>query len=336
MAIFKRKRDANPDAHAEQPAVPEPAEATAADEAAASVGISVSSYGGFGAAAAAPPAASAPQATAHSGTALGPELAPAPTETTPGLRDNVLLREALAELPAEPSNEDLVAVARTLLQGHLFLRIKGDARTLLSEGKELPLAVANKDDDQYVLAYSSGAALRASVQVDGDTETSAMGQPVLTVLRYVLAGPYSGIIIDPASAPARALYGRALLERLVEAADPQLEIKTLLAGDRTPETSARVGQALARAKFWLAVKTSADGRPGVAEARSDDGSRYIEVYSHPIEVLAMGRGDQPAPMTAEQLAAALRADASLTGVVVDPPGPWIRLTRDDLAPLLSG
>ena len=40
-------------------------------------------------------------------------------------------------------------------------------------------------------------------------------------------------------------------------------------------------------------------------------------------------------MTAPQLAAALRADAELGGVIVDPGGPWIRLSRADLAPLLA-
>ena len=70
--------------------------------------------------------------------------APAATETVPGLRDNVLLREALAALPATPDAADLLDVARQLLQGHLFLRVKGDARALLAEGKDLPLGVVRR------------------------------------------------------------------------------------------------------------------------------------------------------------------------------------------------
>ena len=42
-----------------------------------------------------------------------------------------------------------------------------------------------------------------------------------------------------------------------------------------------------------------------------------------------------APMTAAQLAKALRADQGIGGVIVDPGGPWIRLSRADLAPLLA-
>ena len=46
-----------------------------------------------------------------------------------------------------------------------------------------------------------------------------MGQPVLAILRYVLAGPYEGIVIDPRSAPARAVFPRALLEKILEGID---------------------------------------------------------------------------------------------------------------------
>jgi hypothetical protein len=261
--------------------------------------------------------------------------APAATETIPGLRDNVVLREALAALPATPDPADLLEVARQLMQGHLFLRVKGDARALLAEGKDVPLGVAQVNGKQFVLAYSSGAALRESIQADRETDTSAMGQPVLAVLRYALAGTYAGMVIDNSSAPARAVLPRELLEKLVDQADPSLEVKTLLSGDRTSATAAAVGEALTRVKFWVAVNKSPEGRFGVAEARTDDGARLIELYSHPLEVASLRRGDQAAPMTAPQLAAALRADAELGGVIVDPGGPWIRLSRTDLAPLLA-
>ncbi len=40
-------------------------------------------------------------------------------------------------------------------------------------------------------------------------------------------------------------------------------------------------------------------------------------------------------MTAAQLAGALRNDEGIAGVLIDPGGPWIRLSRDDLAPILA-
>lgn len=302
-----------------------------AAEAAASVSISVSSYGGLGATSPATPKLQ-PRRTGRAAT----RTAPANAETVAGLRDNVLVREALARLGDGTAPQALLDVARQMLQGHLFLRVKGDARALLSEGRELPLAVIKVDDErQFALAYSSGSALQASVRADGDVDTSAMGQPVLAVLRHVLAGPYEGLILDQSSAPARAVLPRPLLEKVMEKVDEQLTVKTLLAGERTDDTAPAVADALSRAPLWVAVGKLDDGRPGLAEGRAEDGTRYLEVYSHPVEVAVMGRGDQAAPVTGPQLARALDGDPELSGVIVDPAGPWIRLSRDDLAPVFA-
>ncbi len=256
--------------------------------------------------------------------------APEQTETVPGLRDNALLRAALGRVGDAPQSQALLDVARQLLQGHVFLRVKGDARTLLAEGKGLPLAVANAGERTFALVFSSGAALQASLKADGDTDTSAMGQPVLIVLRHVLGSSYDGIIIDPASAPSRAVLPKELLQRAVDQADPQLTVKTLLAAERTPDIGPKVAEALTRVPLWVAVGTAENGAPGLAEGRDASGARFLEIYSHPLEVAVMGRGDNAAPITAAQLSRALASDEGITGVVVDPAGPWIRLTRDEL------
>lgn len=188
-------------------------------------------------------------------------------EAVPGLRDNVLLREALGRLPERPSPSELLDLARSVLQGHLFLRVKGDARALLAEGKGLPLAVANVGDKTFALAYSSGAALSASIRSDGDTATSAVGQPSIAVLRHVLETSATGLIIDPASAPARAILPRALIERMLAAIDETLTVKTLLAGERTDATAASIADALTRVPVWLAVNTPSEGaQPGSRRA----------------------------------------------------------------------
>ncbi|MEV5072478.1 SseB family protein [Microbacterium sp. LMI12-1-1.1] len=358
MALFSR-RPKKPAEQSTPSPEPSPADAAAVDganvstpaadadtDAAANVSISVSAFGGLGASPAAPQPA-APEELAESdqpmssgprprlGTREWMRTAPEQTETVPGLRDNVLLRAALGRVGDAPASQALLDVARQLLQGHVFLRVKGDARSLLAEGKGLPLAVANSGERTFALVFSSGAALQASLKADGDTDTSAMGQPVLTVLRHVFASSYDGIIIDPASSPSRAVLPKELLQRAVDQADPELTVKTLLAAERTPEVGGKVAEALTRVPLWVAVGTAEGGVPGLAEGRDADGARYLEVYSHPLEVAVMGRGDNAAPITSAQLSRALRGDAAITGVVVDPAGPWIRLTRDDLAPVLA-
>jgi hypothetical protein len=305
-------------------------EPAAAEEPAASVDISMSSFRGLGAEA--PTQAPAPQRPAPAPT---PAPASAGAPPVPGIPDNVLVRDALALLSDPPTTPEVLNVARQLLQGQLYLRVKGDARALLAAGEELSLATITVEGDTYMLAYSSGAALQSSVLADGDRDTSAMGQPVLTLIRNLLAGHYEGLVLDQASAPARAVLSRELLDRLVQDVDEELALKTLLAEERTPENVAAVARALTRVPVWVAVG-GADGEAlGVAEARSDDGSRLLELYSHPLEVALMGRGDRPAPLSAAQLAGALGSDVGINGVVINPQGPWMRLTRDDLAPLLA-
>lgn len=350
MALFSRRNKSDSDDASadrpdstiepgEQPVDPAgPSDATPAAEqalAAPTVGISMSSFRGVGAG---PENPSAPPLSARpSARQPGPMEAPEAPETVQGLRDNALLGIALAEIKDQPEPAQLLNVARQLLQGHVFLRVKGDARALLAEGKDLPLAVANRGDEQLVLAYSGGMALRASVEADGDHDTSAMGQPVMALLQHVLGGSYAGIVLDPASGDNRAVLPKALLERMVAEVDPELRIKTALCETRDETTASTIVDAIvAEAPMWIAVAQTEEGGPvGVAESRSAGGERYLEVFTHPLELLALGRGDQPLPVKPLQLAKALAGDAELTGVLIDPAGPWIRLTRDELAPVIA-
>jgi len=287
------------------------------------VGITTSSYGGFGA----PPQAVPSEPTGE---------APPATETIPGLPDNVVLRAALAGLGTEPEGHEVLNVARQLLQGNVYLRVKGNAQELVNAGAELPLAIATREEGNFVMVYSGGEALAAAVNADGDTETSAMGQAAPAVLRYVLDGGFAGVIVDHASAPASVILPRALFERMFAEMDESLTLKRLVAGPRSEQTAEAVANALVEAPLWIAVnRASEDGEWGVAESRTDAGERILPVFSHPLEVVALGRGDQPVPFSARQLGSALRGDPEIAGIVVDPAGPWIRLDRDDLARVLA-
>ena len=327
MALFKRgKRETPTDAPAdEQQVAASDASEAAADEVVVSepvpeVGISFSTFGK----AAAPPSLSRP----------APQ-APAPRPTA-GLPDNGLLRAALAALPEKPQNTDVMNIMRQALQGQLYLRVRGNAKQLIADGQELTLAVTAIEDKRFLLAFSGGAALQDSIRADGDTSTSAVGQPAMNVFRNVLAGPYAGMIIDPASPQARIVLPTPLIEKSVEEADPAFTIKSLLAIPRTDATTTKVAEALATVKLWVAAGPADDeGRFGLAESRSPSGERRLEVFSHPLEVIALGRGDRPVPLTGAQLASVLRGDDGITGVVVDPAGPWIALDREQLGPVLS-
>ncbi|MEI3842974.1 MULTISPECIES: SseB family protein [Microbacterium] len=283
------------------------------------------------------PAPAAPAVPAQRRLPLAPVDPPAQTESIPGMKDNVLLREALAELEEGASNEVLLGVLRQTLQGHLFLRVQGDAGEQLQAGKPLSVGIVKDGENTFMLAFSSASAVRDSVQLEQDpAATSAVVQPVQAVLQQVVNGPFAGLIIDNASAPHRVVLPREVLAKALEQADPNLTLKTLLAAPREADSEAKVGEALATARFWVAVSAPGeDGQFGVAEARAADGSRFLQVFSHPLEVVALARGDQPMPFSGEQIGKVLAGHPELTGVIVDPAGPTIAVRRDALGAVLA-
>lgn len=287
-----------------------------------------------GAASGVPGGASAP---AKRTLPLAPALPPEQTESVPGMKDNVLLREALAQLEQGATNEQLLGVLRQSLQGHLYLRVHGDARAQISEGRPLSIAVVRDGERSFMLAFSSAAAVRDAVQRESDpTATSAVAQPVTNVLQQVIDGGFTGLILDNASGVHRAVFPTEVLQKALEQADPAMTIKTLLAAPRQADTAVRVGEALATIKAWVAVNGDADGgQIGIAEARTPDGKRLLQLFSHPLEVVALGRGDRPMPFAPEQLAKVLSGHPEIAGVLVDSAGPTIVVERDAMAPVLA-
>ncbi|MFJ2502784.1 SseB family protein [Microbacterium sp. NPDC087592] len=269
---------------------------------------------------------------------LASPLPPEQTETVAGMKDNVLLREALTEIEAGASNDQLLGVMRQALQGHLYIRVNGDARAQISEGKPLSVAVVRDNDDrQFMLAFSSARAVRDSVQLEADpAATSAVAQPVTSVLQQVVSGDFAGLIVDNASAPHRVVFPTDLLQKTLEQADVDMTVKTILAAPREQDSTLKVGEALAVKRMWVAVNEGdGSGQAGIAEAQTTDGRRFLQLFSHPLEVIALGRGDRPLPFEPEQLAKVLSSHSDMAGVIVDSAGPSIVVERDALTPVLA-
>lgn len=364
MALFSRRKKSADDvvAPASEPAAPEgTAEEQAAapavtEETAPAVAISVQAFRGVGAQAgpevsldeqssapaapvqpAAPAQSPAPQAEEpERRLPLAPALPPEQTETVPGMKDNVLLREALTEIEEGATNDQLLGVMRQALQGHLYIRVNGDARAQIAEGKPLSVAVVRDGERQFMLAFSSAAAVRDSVQLESDpAATSAVAQPVTSVLQQVVAGEFAGLIVDNASAPHRVVFPTELLQKALEQSDLEMAVKTLLASPREQDSAARVGEALSTKRMWVAVNDGSGGVPvGIAEAQTPDGKRFLQLFSHPLEVIAMGRGDRPLPFEPEQLAKVLTGHPEMAGVIIDPAGPTMLVEREALSPVL--
>lgn len=366
MALFSRRKKSADDVVADHTETeesvvdaPEVAETPSeAAEVAPTIGISVQAFRGVGAqagpevelpdpdaapAASAPTAAPAPAAPAPAPVAeperklpLAPALPPEQTETVAGMKDNVLLRESLKEVEQGATNEQLLGVLRQALQGHMYIRVNGDARAQISEGKPLAVAVVRDGERQFMLAFSSAAAVRDSVQLEKDpTATSAVAQPVTSVLQQVVSGDFAGLIVDNASAPHRVVFPTELLQKALEQADVDMTVKSLIAAPREQDTASKVGEALATKRMWVAVNEgNPGGQVGIAEAQTPDGKRFLQLFSHPLEVLALGRGDRPLPFEPLQLAKILSSHVDMAGVIIDPAGPSIVVEREALTSVL--
>ena len=366
MALFSRRKKSADDVVADHTETeesvvdaPEVAETPSeAAEVAPTIGISVQAFRGVGAqagpevelpdpdaapAASAPTAAPAPAAPAPAPVAeperklpLAPALPPEQTETVAGMKDNVLLRESLKEVEQGATNEQLLGVLRQALQGHMYIRVNGDARAQISEGKPLAVAVVRDGERQFMLAFSSAAAVRDSVQLEKDpTATSAVAQPVTSVLQQVVSGDFAGLIVDNASAPHRVVFPTELLQKALEQADVDMTVKSLIAAPREQDSASKVGEALATKRTWVAVNEgNPGGQVGIAEAQTPDGKRFLQLFSHPLEVLALGRGDRPLPFEPLQLAKILSSHVDMAGVIIDPAGPSIVVEREALTSVL--
>ena len=73
----------------------------------------------------------------------------------------------------------------------------------------------------------------------------------------------------------------------------------------------------------------------MAEARLADGTRLLQVFSHPLEVVALGRPEKAMPITMDRIAKMLREHPQLGGLLIDPAGPLMTLTREELAPVIA-
>lgn len=300
-----------PDPEPAPEAAPEPAPAPEPDAGPTPhVGISTSTFG-------APPPA-------------------APAAALSAVVDNLPLQQALAGLSEPPANLEVLHVLRQALQGPLYLRTDGDPKEQLAAGRGLGFGFTTSDDgSRFLLVFSGNAPLQASARAEGAEAVAAVGQPAHGVLRTALDGEYAGIYLDHASEGARVVLPIDLVRRAVdEAPPPPFELKTIVSGPRTDATAARAVEALTRVPVWIAVGADASGALGVAESRGD-GIRRLEVFSHPLEVVARGRGDRPLPLTPELLGGALASDPTITGVVIDSAGPWLTLDRDELAPVIA-
>lgn len=251
---------------------------------------------------------------------------------------NLFLRAAMKQLGDQPSEAERIDVLRNLLQGYLFVPVQGDAEKLFKLGKDLPLSLINSDQGQLLMVFTGMDALNISLAASGTKQDiTALKQPIENVLAILRDSDLAGIVIDGGNEYQSAYFPRELLLAAFDDMDDQLRVRKLALEAPSDSRTEQLLKALADAPLWLAGQQSGpEGQWGVAENRSPDGTSYLELFTHPLEVRARGRNDSPMPIELAQLLELIAQAAHLDGVVIDPAGPSIELRREDFAQLLQG
>lgn len=330
MALFSKRKapDARSDAPEAAPSVPDTEVPPEASEAVPHVSISVTSVASAARTPEAPvsvPAAPAP-----------PVAAPAPA-AEPGA--NVDLAQALTALAEGADERAMLHVLRQSIQGKLLLSTSLDGVTPEDQAAgRVPLGVHRDPEGAvYLLAFTSRSELEKTRTVEGPVTGVLVDS--IWALRQAAGEGYAGIVLNPADGTASAVVPKTLIARLFGDGRNNDVAKEALAQPRDADALEQLVAALAAHGGFVAGRAEVDEEGnrksiGIAETRLGE-RRMLEVFTSPIEIAALGRGDDAYPVTAAELAAALRSDEGITGIIVNPAAPWLDVDRAQLGPLLA-
>ncbi|SMQ72410.1 SseB protein N-terminal domain-containing protein [Plantibacter sp. VKM Ac-1784] len=267
--------------------------------------------------------------------AAAPAPAPAPVEPD----SNVDLAQALTALAEGGDERAMMHVLRQSIQGKLLLSTSLDG--VSEEDKaagRVPLGVHRDPEGAvYLLAFTSPRELEKTRTAEGPV--SGVAVDAVWALRQATGDGYAGIVLNPADGKASAVVPKTLIVRLFGDGRNNDPAKQALAQPREADALQRLVAALAAHGGFVAGRAEVDEdgnrkTVGIAETRLGE-RRLLEVFTSPIEIAALGRGDDAYPVTAAELAAALRSDEGITGIIVNPAAPWLDVDRAQLAPLLD-
>lgn len=248
------------------------------------------------------------------------------------MADNFVLRAALTEVTATPTRAQLVAVCRQLLQGDLILTANGDFLDQFIRRDNPHIGLVVEGGRKLLAAFSTQETfdqLRASQ--GNPHETYSVTKKAAEVLDQVISGGFDGLVVDQASAPHRVSIPTQVIQSLLAEAEPNFTIKTLLAAPRDAETIASLVEALTTTNTWAGGHESDAGQIALAQIENPDGSgNYLLLFSHPWEVTVLGNSDRPLVMAPKDLARTLAAQPEIAGVIIDPAGPSIAVSRKAL------
>ena len=268
--------------------------------------------------------------------------------------DNVTLRNAIEAFSIEPGQETYLEVIRTTLQGQLLLDATGSDRPTVAAdgsasypaGAKLQFGGGSGPDGLPALFVYTSQEQVQRMHPEAPDEVQSIVQPAVSALQLVAGGEqYGWLYLDPAG-PTCAISSNDAA--LALASDRNDEVKNALEGDDPEATKQAVLDALAlNGSLLLAVDSASipsdalagegvvrDTSVSIRSSLDRSGFTVLLAFTSGLEVNVRHPDDAFATKSvAEVLQQA--TEEPYHGLVINPGGPWIGLTPDDIRSVLA-
>ncbi len=264
--------------------------------------------------------------------------------------DNAPLRDAVAAFAAAPQQDTYLDVVRTCLQGTLLLDSTGSDRPVQLEGGGYgyaPGAVlqfaggTGPDGTRALFAFTSQEQV-VRMHADAPSDVQSFVQQATAVLELVASDEsYGWLYIDPAG-PTCAIARRDVDFAL--RGDRNDAVKAALTLADESERRAAVLDALKQdGPLLLAIDAGSVPEGGVADggpvrirtSQGPSGETVLLAFTSGPEVSARNVDDAFATRPANEVVRNA-LDPAYAGLVINPSGPWIALSRDELESVAAG
>lgn len=261
--------------------------------------------------------------------------------------DNASLRAAVEAFATKPDQSTYLDVVRGCLQGRLLLDSTGSDRPTVEAdgsysfpaGATLQFAGGTGPDGRPALfAFTSQQQINR-MHPDELSSVQALVQPAAGALQLASTQRYGWLYIDPAG-PTCAISNRDAAFALREGRNDAVKSALEITDPRVRKVA--VLDALAKnGPLLLAVDTDSVPASGVSDDTAISIRESVDSDGHPVllaftsgpEVSARNIADSFATKTAAQIIRDA-VQAPYRGLVINPGGPWIGLSVDDLQSVL--
>ena len=246
--------------------------------------------------------------------------------------DNVSLREAVAGFAAEPGPETYAKVLRELFQGALLMDVTGSDIRMSPDGGTMEagstLRIVGGTGPDGKPAFFAFTRQEEAQKMHPDEQVVTMGQPSDGMLQMALDQGTMWLYID-ADGPTCAISPDHYAPTL--ATPYNVAVKTALAvADSKARREAVIAALGVEGSLLLAVRSDGAGGYQLRTTVGPDGQARLLAFTSQLEMSAV----DPDPFefvshtVDEVIANAL--DGSFAGLVLNPAGPWIEISTDEL------